>query len=82
MEAIIVGDNPVGQAVRYFSSYEKLKRWREHEAKLRALKIGKYEADEIGLKQIGMAIEKENEARRLENGMTAENENEARSLGQ
>jgi hypothetical protein len=62
-DVIILGDNPIGRAVRYFSSTERLKRWKEQEEKLRALRMGKYRAEEVGMKQIGMAVEMENQAR-------------------
>jgi hypothetical protein len=68
-ETVIIGDNPIGRAVRYFSSSGRLKRWREQEEKLRELKMGKYEADEVGMKQIGMAIEMEYQAREAARGL-------------
>jgi hypothetical protein len=65
-ECILLGDNWVGRSLRYFSSAERLQRWKKEEEKLRKLKSAKYHADEIGQKQIGMAIEMERQARDTE----------------
>jgi hypothetical protein len=64
-ETIILGDNPVARAVYYFSSQGQLERWQKEEAQLTKLRSAKYEIQENAVKHLGMAMEREREAREL-----------------
>jgi hypothetical protein len=65
-ETILLGDNPIARTVRYFSSYEELQRWKKYEMQLTKLRSAKYETEAIVVKQLGMAMERESQARELE----------------
>ena len=65
-EAVFLGDNPVGKALRYHSDKEKNERLTKDEETLKGYTLAKYDAGTgIGVKQIGMAIEKERQAQDL-----------------
>jgi hypothetical protein len=67
-EAVFLGDTRVGKFLRYHSKYEKNQRLLKEEETLRKYREAKYDVIGTGVKQVGMAIEMERQARELESG--------------
>jgi hypothetical protein len=65
-ESVFLGDNVIGKTLRYHSAKEKNERESKDEDTLKGYALAKYDAGVgIGVKQVGMAIEKERQAREL-----------------
>jgi hypothetical protein len=65
-EAVLVGDNDIAKVYTALSPQARIERLQKEEGILSKQQISKLDSNEIGVKQVNMAIDKEMKARRLE----------------